>query len=282
MREPTETAVHASRTAAIPSQRNGLIVATIAALLMTMTGALGTGAVGTPTRLAYWLGIMLTGHFIGTGVTAVVWQWRRFADRPWLEGSIVAVGISAPMTAVVLAGSVLVFGFAPADANSLANFYLIVLAITAVLTALSYALGRPAAARARADDRLAPADPAPLAAPSEPMSAPARPRLADRLPPALRAATIDALEAEDHYLRVHTDAGSDLVLMRMGDAIAEMDAVEGARTHRSWWVRRAAVTAVDRADGRATLTLRGGLKVPVSRTQARELAALGWFSGLGG
>jgi hypothetical protein len=272
MREETETAVHASRTAgAAPPQRTGLIVAIVGALLMALTQALGTGAVELPARLGYWLGIMITGHFIGTGVTAAVWQWRRFEDRPWIEGSIVALAISFPMTGVVLAASMIVFGISVPGGITLVNFYLIVLALTAVVTALSYALGRPAAARERAAPSLPPAP-----------AQPARPRLADRLPPALRDAPILALEAEDHYIRVHTPAGSELLLIRMGDAVAEMDGVEGARTHRSWWVRRSAVTAAERADGRATLTLAGGLQVLVSRNGVRELQAAGWFGARGG
>ena len=66
-------------------------------------------------------------------------------------------------------------------------------------------------------------------------------RFMERLPPKLKGAVIYAVSAEDHYLRLHTSKGSDLILMRMGDAITELDGLEGAQTHRSWWVARDAV-----------------------------------------
>ena len=71
--------------------------------------------------------------------------------------------------------------------------------------------------------------------------APRRSPFLDRLPLRLRGATIRAVQAEDHYLRLHTDRGSDLILMRLSDAVSELEGLEGARTHRSWWVAREAV-----------------------------------------
>ncbi len=65
-------------------------------------------------------------------------------------------------------------------------------------------------------------------------------RFAERLPAKLRGAVIYAVSAQDHYLRLHTSKGSDLFLMRVSDAIAELDGSEGAQTHRSWWVVREA------------------------------------------
>jgi DNA-binding LytR/AlgR family response regulator len=93
----------------------------------------------------------------------------------------------------------------------------------------------------------------------------------------LRGASIRAVQAEDHYLRIHTDRGSDLILMRLSDALDELEGLEGSQTHRSWWVARDAVREVARGDGRATLTLDGGLTAPVSRRYARALREAGWY-----
>ena len=93
----------------------------------------------------------------------------------------------------------------------------------------------------------------------------------------LRGAALYAVEAEDHYLRVHTDRGSDLILMRLSDAVSELEGIEGAQTHRSWWVAKDAVADVSRGDGRATLVLKDGAHAPVSRTFARALRAEGWY-----
>ena len=103
------------------------------------------------------------------------------------------------------------------------------------------------------------------------------PKFLERLPPKLRGAEIWAVEAEDHYLRLHTSKGQDLILMRLADAIAELQGIEGAQVHRSWWVARSAITEAVRGDGRATLTLKDGAEVPVSRTRARLLRERGWI-----
>ncbi|MBW8735507.1 MAG: LytTR family transcriptional regulator, partial [Asticcacaulis sp.] len=99
----------------------------------------------------------------------------------------------------------------------------------------------------------------------------------ERLPFKFRRADIHALSAEDHYLRVHTSAGDTLVLMRLYDAIRELDGIEGSQTHRSWWVAKDAVRDVKRSDGRVTLILPGDVYVPVSRSYAKALRDSGWF-----
>ena len=97
-------------------------------------------------------------------------------------------------------------------------------------------------------------------------------RFLARLPAKLAGASLWAVEAEDHYLRLHTSKGQDLILLRLADALGELEGIEGARTHRSWWVARDAVAAVERAEGRTTLTLPDGAKAPVSRTNWNALA----------
>ena len=85
------------------------------------------------------------------------------------------------------------------------------------------------------------------------------------------------MEAEDHYLRLHTSRGSDLILMRLADAVAELEGIEGARTHRSWWVAKDAVVDAKASDGRAVLKLKNGAEAPVSRTYARALRQARWW-----
>ena len=85
------------------------------------------------------------------------------------------------------------------------------------------------------------------------------------------------MEAEDHYLRLHTSRGEDLILMRLSDALGELEGLEGAQTHRSWWVAKSAIGEVKRGDGRATIVLPNGKEAPVSRTYARALRKAGWL-----
>jgi hypothetical protein len=107
--------------------------------------------------------------------------------------------------------------------------------------------------------------------------APAPPKFLERLPLKLRGAEVWAVEAEDHYLRLHTSKGQDLILMRLSDAVAELEGIEGAQVHRSWWVARDSIAQAQRGDGRATLTLKDGSEVPVSRTYARVLRERKWI-----
>lgn len=85
------------------------------------------------------------------------------------------------------------------------------------------------------------------------------------------------LEAEDHYLRVHTALGNDLVLCRLADAVARVGALEGRQVHRSYWVARRAVAGVERSGKKLALRLTNGLEVPVSRSFQRELRDAGWL-----
>lgn len=114
---------------------------------------------------------------------------------------------------------------------------------------------------------MAPAAPvAVVAAVEQPAAAPEYPaELLARLPAALRR-DILALEAEDHYVRVHTLHGTALILMRLADAAAIIDPRLGLRVHRSWWVAKDGVCALERAPGRAIARLRDDTEVPVSRT----------------
>jgi len=74
------------------------------------------------------------------------------------------------------------------------------------------------------------------------------------------------LRMRDHYVEANTDAGSELILMRFGDALNEVEGIEGARVHRSHWVARSAVRRLLREDGKMTLELTNGTRVPVSRS----------------
>ena len=83
--------------------------------------------------------------------------------------------------------------------------------------------------------------------------------------PAHLGVDILALEAEQHYLRVHTANGSDLILYRLSDAVRELG-VRGTQVHRSFWVAAEAITKVCGSSAAPKLLLRNGMEVPVSRS----------------
>ncbi len=83
-----------------------------------------------------------------------------------------------------------------------------------------------------------------------------------RLPP---DASILAITAEEHYVRVLTDRGTDLIRYRFSETLAELASEpRGMQVHRSWWVRLDAVESAAEKGRSMELTLRDGTVVPVS------------------
>lgn len=99
----------------------------------------------------------------------------------------------------------------------------------------------------------------------------------EKLPHALRSADLYAVSAEDHYLRVHTSGGEDLILMRLGDAITALRDVRGVQVHRSWWVASDGISSTRSDAGKRKLVLKSGTEVPVSRTYSKAAKDAGLF-----
>ena len=59
--------------------------------------------------------------------------------------------------------------------------------------------------------------------------------------------------------------------------MGELEGIDGAQVHRSWWVARDAVEDVKRDGRNLRLVLPGGLEAPVSRARVVELKEAGWF-----
>ncbi|QBX36512.1 hypothetical protein E4M02_12680 [Brevundimonas sp. S30B] len=238
----------------------GMAIALAAGFVLAFSGAFGMTGAPFPQRLVYWLPLMVLGAGWGHVCSQWLERWVDLDQRPWLGAMLLTLMIALPLTVAVWGYTVWWFeqGRHPA-VGRLVHFFAPVTLVTAVLSLLNVFLQRK-----------------PVQTHSAAVGAPAA-RFPDRLPLKLKGAVIRAVEAEDHYLRVHTDRGSDLLLMRLSDALAELEGLEGAQTHRSWWAAKDAVRGVERGDGRATLTLDGGLQVPVSRRYARALREAGWY-----
>lgn len=99
---------------------------------------------------------------------------------------------------------------------------------------------------------------------------PLLPPLVERLPYALRGPVL-CLQMEDHYVRIHTEKGSALILMRFSDAIAQLDPESGLRVHRSWWIATEALAGIEPLSRTVRARLSNGLMVPVSQPYVREL-----------
>lgn len=84
---------------------------------------------------------------------------------------------------------------------------------------------------------------------------------------------IMALEAQDHYVKVTTDRGNDLIHYRFSDAVRDARVLAGLRVHRSHWVAAHAITELTRANHGYQLQLSNGAEVPVSRSYLRDVRA---------
>ncbi len=240
-----------------------VMIATVVALI----GPFGTFTDLTlAQRFTYWLIIIPLNWFQIMAAAAILAQTP--APRYW---PIFAVGAAAAAIASVPATFEVYWleqYFRPGiDIGSVGILYLyvLILSLAIVLPLAPFMLKRllPVPAVGAVDRGLA--NPESVQAP-----------FLDRLPAAL-GRNLLCLRAEDHYLRVYTDKGDDLILFRLGDAEAELAPLDGRRVHRSWWVSRAAVVGVKRSGRRLELCLSNDLAVPVSRGQVTVLRAAGWL-----
>lgn len=235
----------------------GLLVSVAGGVFLAFGGAFGSSGAALPARLAYWLALMLLGWLWGTIVSGFVFDRLLRPPAPtWLRIAVSSLLIAIPYSAVVAYAGVLTFGNTY-SALEIPGLIVTVTLITLVMVSINVLIDRQASPLTSAS--------------AEP------PKFLERLPLKLRGAEVWAVEAEDHYLRLHTSKGQDLILMRLSDAITELEGIEGAQVHRSWWVARDAITAAVRGDGRATLTLKDGAEAPVSRSYARTLRERNWI-----
>lgn len=237
-----------------------MAVAAAAGVVLALTSAFGMSNTTLWARLAYWIPIMLLGAAWGEVCSRLIDRWIDMDERPWLAVAALTAAITGPVSLLVWFVTGLVFEGQVYPVRTLPLMVGPVLIVTASVSAINVFLGKAQ----------------PIQTHAAAVGGPAA-RFPDRLPLRLRGATIRAVQAEDHYLRIHTDRGSDLILMRLSDALDELEGLEGSQTHRSWWVARDAVRDVARGDGRATLTLEGGVIAPVSRRYAKALREAGWY-----
>jgi len=225
----------------------------ILSVLAGVAGPFGTfEALGPMPRLAYWIGI--TGMSVAAGVVLV----RVSASLP--EPRAVAARLAGGL---VLALAIHGINAAVFDGWGGWND-LLYMAGLVVLVALMV----EAAAR--------------LLVPAAPHAPPGRSGDAAstvstflrRLPPDRRGPLV-RIEAQDHYLKVVTAAGQALILMRLGDAEAELTGAGGLRVHRSHWIMTGQATGHRRHRGRDLIVMADGAEVPVSRSHRPAARAAG-------
>jgi hypothetical protein len=234
---------------------------TVMGLFLGAIGPFATGQLSTTHRYVYWVFCIVGGGAIGIAVdetlgVAAGGFWRRLTATSFAMTIPVAVLVS--LIGYVLTGS----DFRPFN---VVGFLFQVWVICVPVMALRALTWRPALTRV--ETRVVVAPPLPEA------EATFRRRLSAKR----RAARLIAVEAEDHYLRVHTDAGDELLTARFAEALAELSGAHGYQTHRSWWVAADAIEKVSWRRGSGEARLAGGLVAPVSRSHAPGLRQAGWI-----
>ena len=237
-----------------------LALLTAMGIFLGLLGPFGTAEREVIPRMAYWPIVIVGGGAIGIAIDA--WASRRLSGFS-LRLAAVSLLMTPPVTGLVFVVSALMLG-PPSSQPHLAPLFFQVFIISFAVMAL-----RQLAWRGVWTERAADIEPA---APTETRNA-----FRERLSAKRRAARLLAVEAEDHYLRVHTDAGDELITLRFSDALHELSGLEGYQTHRSWWVAASAIEAVRWRRGRGELRLATGLTAPVSRTHSAVLKREGWF-----
>lgn len=257
MRTPT---LGASWTGA-PIWRDVAAIVAVSAFL-TFTNPFGATA-----DLPLWAGFLYWALLVTEGWFGGPLLGSALARLPWRFPALVNYAITTALVAVLVTATILLVQRAmgnPVPRSFWLTLYGLVLGISIGIAAVAWLVERAF-------------DTKPGAVTHAPAAGAPSIKFLDRLPPRLKGGVLYAVESQDHYLRLHTSKGADLILMRLSDAIAELEGIEGAQTHRSWWVARDAVTGSRREGDRIVLQLKGGAEAPVSRPNVKPLREAGWF-----
>lgn len=224
-------------------------VCLFAGIVLSILAPFGTHQFKTPYRFAYWVGLCLAGGF---GAAAADLGAHLFKKKftPWQSMLGQSITATLAVFAVITFMNYRISGQFPNLQNALLIlFYISVITIT--IASIGALMAKKSGGGETASSRAA---------------------LYERLAPKLRSAEIYALAAEDHYVRVITSKGDELVLMRLSDAIRETAPLKGLSPHRSWWVAEGGAQKV----GKSEITLHTGQTVPISRSGMKLVRAAGW------
>lgn len=223
------------------------------AIVLSLMGPFGTDSSVRPMpRLAFWSAITTStyavGCFVAIGMRAAWPATGRLGLRITLTGVLTGLAV----TATVLVINWAALGQRPDGPGLPATVFGIALTVSIMFDLLRLQHDPSPAITTRATG----------------------PAILDRLPVAQRGALL-ALSAEDHYVRVRTDRGDALCLMRLSDAMRETGGVPGWQVHRSHWVAQDAIAATHRSGDKAVIRLTDGTELPVSRRYVPTLKEAG-------
>ncbi len=220
------------------------------AFLFTWLGVYDSDALKWQSAFTFWAVTMAIGIGASESLAAVFWRGR-YSHWP----AVAQVAIVAALAAFPITAALWLFNGGAGSWPTLqvwAINYFYVLIISVVMNTIVF-VARRLKTQATALDGADTADSA-------------QARFMERLPVKYRGAALYAVSSEDHYLRVHTDRGEEMILMRLADAVRELAGAGGLQTHRSWWVALDGVSDSRKDGGKLVLELKSGGEAPVSRT----------------
>ncbi len=202
-------------------------------------------------RLIYWLIVVVATYSVGLFAGAFLGPYLRARLPRWPALGLVGLATGVGVTLVVLAINAVSFGVVP-EMGDLPQFIGTILAIALIITLVSEMIDQSQS------------------------GATAPPPLLDRLPLEKRGPLV-SLSVEDHYVRIRTTKGEEMVLLRLSDAMREVGATPGLQVHRSHWIATDQVRAATREGDRARLTMRHGPDIPVSRAHLPAIREAGFL-----
>ncbi|MEP3889677.1 MAG: LytTR family DNA-binding domain-containing protein [Hellea sp.] len=230
-----------------------IVTSVIAGVILSILAPYGTANFPLATRLAFWTGLCIAGGGGAGGFDLLLAKLKR-TIAPWQQALGQSI-VSTLMVGLFYFGLSFISGNTPSISGVIITlFYIWVIGIT--ICGIGMLMRTQKAV---------------------PEKIPSRPALIERLKPHLRNAEIYAITSEDHYVRVMTSKGDDLILMRLSDAIKEISPLKGLSPHRSWWVAETGVKQVKKSNSKISLLLNNDNIVPVSRNAAKSVREAGWI-----
>lgn len=227
-------------------------------------------------RFGYWVA-MVFGTFSAGSLISFFLQPQVKGTPLWVRTLVLGLATSLGVMAVVFTLNLLVHGWVPPN-EEWPIFALTLIVLTLIITGAFQYVGeiRSAPEQSPTQTQASAAGPAtPSVTQSTAQTDPQEAPLLSRLPFDKRGPLL-ALSVEDHYVRIVTTKGEELVLMRLSDAIREVGDTRGDQVHRSHWVAYDGVQSVRREGDRAIVTLKGsGTEIPVSRANIAKIKEAG-------
>ncbi|GAB5487468.1 MAG: LytTR family DNA-binding domain-containing protein [Parasphingorhabdus sp.] len=241
-----------------------LLVITGIGVIFGLLGPFGTYAMPTVWRLSYWIIFIIIGYAIFRPISFVAGWLSDFGTIPFPLSIALALLVAGLPLAIMIGFMINGFNWnGPMLGDGFALLYVQVVGIGVGIFLLMHHLFRKEEPAIK--QLVGAADIADI-----------RPAIMDRLPAGFPR-DILALSVEDHYVRVYTADRSEMILMRLADAINEVAGLDGAQVHRSYWVAKHAIASTKRDGRNLRLILSNGLEIPVSRSNVGMLKQTGWI-----